>query len=386
MFKGSENMIYLDYSATTPMNDEVLNTYVQISKNYWGNASSLHQFGAKANMLFEKAQEQALQLLNATDHQILFTSGATESSNLAIRGIAKQYKNRGNHIVTTVVEHSSVYETCKELEKEGYRVTYLKVNEQGMIDLEELRKSISKETILVSIMMVNAEVGTLFPIEKIGRIIKEVNPFTFFHSDIVQAFGKVEVDLDRFKIDLASLAAHKIYGPKGVGALVVRNRITLSPILFGGGQQEQNRPGTIDVASIVSMSKAMRLAVQNSSENYAKIKELNRVLYRELEKLSYLRLNSHEPSAIPHVINFSIQGVKAETVVHALAEQGVYISSKSACSSKSAKPSRVLQSIGCDDERASQSLRVSLSHLTKKEEIVSFLEIFKKIMDEVLVN
>ena len=379
-------MIYLDYSATTPINEEVLQTYVQISRKFWGNPSSLHAFGVQANALFEKAKEQALAVLEATTHRIYFTSGATEANNLAIRGICYQYKNRGKHLITSKVEHSSVYEAFKALEVEGFEVTYLDVDEKGMIDVSELEKAVRKDTVLVSLMMVNAEVGTIYPIKEMSEIIKRMNPNTFFHSDIVQAVGKIPVSIDDLGLDLASIAGHKIYGPKGVGALVVKNKVTLHPILFGGDQQDELRPGTIDLASIVSFSKALRLATENVLEHSEKVSTLSDYIYKELKELPYLTFNSDPVYSIPHVINFSIRGVKSETVVHALAHEGIFISSQSACSSKSNKPSRVLQAMGCDDDRASSSLRVSLSHLTTKEDVQTFIKVFKKIMSEVLVK
>jgi cysteine desulfurase len=380
-------MIYLDYCATTPISDEALNSYTIINKEYWANPSSLHQFGSTANTLFKKAGEQVLSILNANHHDIVFTSGATESNNLAIRGIAFQYRNRGNHIITTEVEHNSVYQTCQHLEEQGFRVTYLKVNEQGLIDLNELKQAITKDTILVSMMYVNGEIGTIMPIEEVGKLIKAYNRNCFFHVDIVQAFGKIPVDIKRMKIDLASVSGHKIYGPKGVGVLLKGQKVNLHPISYGGGQQHQVRSGTIDVASAVSFSKAARLMYEGLEAHGKHVKELNDLLYSNLRMYEdVLTFNSSPNTSSPYIVNFSLHNIKAETFVHALANHEIYVSSKSACSSKTSKPSRILQAIGRNDELASHSIRISLSHLTKKEELITFFEIFDQVLKELLVK
>lgn len=386
VIEGVIPMIYLDYSATTPIHEEVLNTFIEINRKFWANPSSLHDFGMQAFALYERAKEQALMMLKASDHRIYFTSGATEANNMAIRGICRQYQNRGRHLITTKVEHSSVYNVFEAMMDEGFEVTFLDVDEKGLLDLATLERSIRKDTILVSVMMVNAEVGTIYPIKEIVQIVKKQNPQTFIHSDIVQAVGKIPVHLDDLGIDLASIAGHKIYGPKGIGALIVRNRVSLPPLLYGGAQQEGIRPGTMDLASIVSLSKAIRLAVEGVKAHGERVKALSDYLYKTLKHLPYLVFNSDPERSIPHVINFSVSGVKAETVVHALAQEGIYISSKTACSSKTNRPSRVLQAMGFDDHRASSSLRVSLSHLVTEDEIRTFVDVFKTTMERVLVK
>jgi cysteine desulfurase len=380
-------MIYLDYCATTPISEEALNSYTVINKEYWGNPSSLHKFGSTANTLFKKAGDQVLSILKAKNHDVIFTSGATESNNIAIRGIAFQYRNRGNHIITTEIEHNSVYQTCQHLEEQGFKITYLKVNDEGLIDLEELKQAITKETILVSMMYVNGEIGSIMPIQEVGKLIKERNKHCFFHVDMVQAFGKVAVDISRMKIDLASISGHKIYGPKGVGVLIKDKKLTLHPISYGGGQQHQVRSGTIDVASAVSFSKAARLIYEGLEEHGKHVKELSDLLYQNLRLYEdVLTLNSNQKTSSHFIVNFSLHNIKAETMVHALAEHDIYVSSKSACSSKTTTPSRILQAIGRNDALASHSIRISLSHLTKKEDLITFFKVFDQVLKELLVK
>jgi cysteine desulfurase len=322
--------------------------------------------------------------MHGSKHQVVFTSGATEANNLAIYGVAHQYKNRGNHIITTMVEHNSVYQTCQSLEQEGFRLTYLAVDEKGYIDLEQLKAAICKETILVSVMQINGEIGTIMPIETIGKLIKSINPNCFFHVDAVQSFGKIPFDMDRMQVDLASVSGHKIYGPKGVGVLIYHQHIRLKALLLGGGQQYQVRSGTIDVPSAVSMSKAMRLMVENLDSHLDHVKKLNRLIYQQLEQYDELVFNSTKESSF-FIINFSLVHIKAETFVHALAAHDIYVSSKSACSSKTTSPSRILQAIGKSDLLASQSIRISLSHLTKEADILRFLKTFDLVLKEVMV-
>lgn len=379
-------MIYLDYCATTPMSADVLKSYQVVNTEYWGNPSSLHEFGGIANRLLDKAKEQVLSVVNGSDHQVIFTSGATESNNIALQGIAHQYKSRGNHIITTKVEHNSVYKTCQQLEEEGFRVTYLNVNSYGMIEWEELIKAITKDTILVSIMHVNGEIGTINPIYEIGQYIKSINKRILFHVDMVQSFGKVDVNLDQMNVDLASVSAHKIFGPKGVGALIYRNKIELHPISYGGGQQYKIRSGTIDVAGAVCLSKAMRLIHETLMSHYEHVSHLNQMIYDHLYQCPELTVNSHRDYSSPYIINFSLKNIKAETFVHAFSKHDIYLSSKSACSSKTNSPSRILKAIGLDDTLASQSIRVSLSYLTTEAEIQTFIQVLDTVIKEVMVK
>lgn len=378
-------MLYLDYCATTPMDPEVLKTYNTVNTEYWGNPSSLHQFGTLANQLFEKARNQCLEVLGAKRHQILFTSGATEANNLALFGIAKMYQNRGRHIITTAIEHSSVYQACEELAKMGFKITYLPVNPMGVINLEDLKAALTKETILVSTMFVNGEVGSIMPIQEISQIIKAYNPNIFYHVDLVQGVGKLPIQIETMGIDFATVSGHKIYGPKGVGALIYPKQTKIQPLVFGGGQQDGLRSGTIDVASIVAFSKALRLICEAQAQNYQYVRKLQAAFYERLRTCDFLTINSHETGS-PYIINFSLHKAKAETIVGALSNYQIYVSSQSACSSKTSKPSRVLKAMGLNDQLATESLRISLSHLTNETDVERFFTILNQVMNEVMVK
>jgi cysteine desulfurase len=372
-------MIYLDYTSTTPVNDEVLQSYIQTNKNYWANPSSLHEFGVLSDNLLNIARKQMCELIDAKEYQVIFTGCATEANNLAIKGICDKHKLRGKHIITTVTEHPSVYHTFELLEKAGYEVTYLKVNNQGIINLTDLQKAIRKDTILVSMMYVNNEIGSINPIAEVGKILKQYHKIAF-HVDIVQAIGKIPVKLNEMNIDMAAISAHKIYGLKGSGALFVREGIELEPQQTGGSQEFNLRAGTVDVPSAVALAKAMRLIITNLESNYHYVKKLNHQLRSVLVKYPQIKINSPSDNVSPFIINCSLRGIKGETFVHAFEKYGIYFSTKSACSSKVMEPSRVLKAIGLDDELAINEIRISLSHLTTQEEI----KLFSKYLAQVI--
>ena len=368
-------MVYLDHSATTKVDDEVMDTYVKASGNFWGNASSLHNFGAIAETVLLKSNRQILDLLNATNHQVVFTGGATESNNLAIKGLAAV--NPNGHMITTKIEHPSVYEVCLELEKAGLRVSYLDVTKSHAEIISELESLITKDTFLVSCMHVNSEMGMILPIAEMGQVLAK-HPRVKFHVDAVQSVGKLPVDIDAMQIDLLSASAHKIHGIKGIGCLIVRHGVNLVPQITGGGQMGGIRSGTVNVAGAAAFAKAMRLVVEGQTESFNKIKALYDHLLKEMRDIDGVQINSTFAEQSPYIVNFCVDGVRGETMVHALAEHEVYISAKSACSSKTSKASYVMLALGFDERTATESLRVSFAHNTTQDEIDRFIQMLKQ--------
>lgn len=365
-------MIYLDNSATTIPEPSVVNSFKQVAERYYANPSSIHSMGAEVERLQEKARTQAANLLQVHPNEIVFTSGGTEGNNLAIKGIAFQYKKRGNHIITTEIEHPSVYEACKSLEDHGFKVTFLPVNEHGVIQLEQLKAAITKDTILVSIMHVNNETGAIQPIQTIGKLLNDY-PKINFHVDAVQSIGKVPLPLKEERIDLCTFSGHKIHGLKGTGLLYVKNNIRLSPLFHGGNQENEVRSGTENVAGNVSFVRALRLLKEREKISMHDMKEQQILLLHRLSEIEGVHVNSTIDGA-PHIINFSIPGLRAETVIHAMYEAGFVISTQSACSSKRNDISRILQAYGLSEEIAKSGLRVSLSYGTTKTEVEQFLQ------------
>lgn len=367
-------MIYLDYSATTKPNEDVLSSFYKASNSYFANANSLHKLGTDANKLIQAASNQIADILKIKPNEIIYTSGASESNNTAIKGIAYAYKNRGKHIITTKFEHSSIYGPLKFLEKyEGFTVDYVDTDENGLVKLDSLENLIRDDTILVSICSVNSEIGIRQPIEEIGKIIKKYSK-CFFHVDMTQSIGKEKISFDN--IDLASCSAHKIYGIKGIGALIKKDNILLEPLIHGGKSTTEFRSGTPQLPLIVSFAKALRLAYDNIDEKVDKVKELNNYLKSMLITFENVYINSNDYS-IPHILNISIIGIKPETFQHALEEHDIYISTQTACSSDKDLSQSVLV-LTKDEERAKSSLRISISHLTTKEEIDEFIKYFKE--------
>ena len=372
-------MIYLDNSATTSVDPEVLTAFTKVNQNFWGNPSSLHAFGARAEQLLIQAEKQTLSLLNAKQHKVIFTSGATESNNLAIRGVCHAYKNRGCHIITTPVEHASVYETAEDLEQEGFRVTFIDVKKSKTEILKQIEEAICEDTILISCMHVNNEMGMIFPIYEIGQLIKKY-PKIKFHVDAVQSVGKIPVDMDKMNIDLLSLSAHKFHGLKGCGALVMNQYLKLVPEITGGHQMYGLRSGTINVAGAVALAKALRLAIEPLNANYNHVKSLYDYTVKELKAMDGVTVNDCYPELTPYIINFAVENIKGETLVHALEEHDLYISAKSACSSKSAQASRILLALGVSEEVALDSVRLSFANTSTLEEATQFINALKLVV------
>ncbi|MFS0673091.1 cysteine desulfurase family protein [Ornithinibacillus sp. 179-J 7C1 HS] len=364
-------MIYLDNSATTKPHPEVLKSFQQVSTNFFANPSSIHQLGGETEKLLLKSKEQAASLLQVEEDEIIFTSGGTEGNNIAIKGIALQHQGRGKHIITTEIEHPSVYEACKSLETLGFQVTYLPVDENGKISVLDVENAIRKDTILISIMHVNNEIGSIQPIEEIGEIAKQY-PKLFFHVDHVQGLGKVPLKLANSGIDLCTMSGHKIHGLKGTGVLYCRKGVRLFPLFHGGEQEFNIRSGTENLAGSVAFVKALRLIKESQSTEAKTLRKLNRYLRQELMKMDEVVVNTAEQAA-PHIMNFSIPGLKPEVMIHTLGKQGIFISTKSACSSKDLDESRIIKACGYSEERAKSALRVSLSYNNTVEEIKIFI-------------
>lgn len=365
-------MVYLDYSATTPVDDRVLDTFNKVSLEFIGNPNSLHTLGVKSRELIDSSTELIKKVLNLKSSEVIYTSGSTEANNLAIKGICDKYKNRGKHIITTPFEHSSVYGPLNYLSDNGYEVDFVNIDVNGQIDLEDLKNKLREDTILVSVVAVNSEIGILQPIEKIAEILKDY-PKCFFHVDATQAIGKIRINLD--DIDLVSFSAHKFFGIKGIGALIKNNRVNLEAQIHGGKSTTNYRSGTPAVALIASLAKALRLIYTNIDKDYEYVLELNKYLQNQLNKYSEVKINSNLYS-IPHILNFSVIGVKPETMLHALEEDEVYISTQSACATGNS--SKAVLALTNDEKKANSSLRISISKLTTKEEIDKFIEVFDK--------
>ncbi len=360
-------MIYLDYSATTPVNKEVLDTFNKASIDFVGNANSLHKLGFNAYNLIENASMQIKSILNIKDAEIIYTSSSSEANNLAIKGLALKYQNRGKHIISTLYEHSSVNETLLYLKKLGFTIDYVQSKVNGLIDLDNLKSLIRKDTILVIVNAINSEIGIRQNIEEIGSLLKNYNCFYFV--DLTQAIGKIKVDLTN--VDLASFSAHKFYGLKGIGCLIKKNNIELIPLIHGGKSTTIYRSGTPAHPLIASLSKALRLSYENFNEKYNYVVELNNYLKEKLKKYDFIKINSND-DCIPHILNISVKGIKAETLMHALEKDDIFISTKSACSDIDSM-SESVYALTNDKDLAKSSIRISLSYLTTKQEIDTFV-------------
>lgn len=364
-------MIYLDYAATTPVDPRVLSTFNKVCLEYPGNSNSLHKLGMKSKELESYATTKISELLKLKNMDIIYTSGASESNNHVIKGIANKYQNRGKHIISTYLEHSSILSTLNYLSKQGFIIDYVKIKDDGLVDLDHLKQLLTNDTILVSICAVDSELGIQQPIEEIAKIIKEY-PKCFFHSDCTQALGKINIDFNN--IDLASCSAHKIYGMKGIGLLIKKKNIMLDNLIHGGNSTTIYRSGTPALPLIVSTMKAIDLIVPNIKENYIYIGKLKNKILNHLEQYPNIKINS-TINSIPTTINISINNIKPETFIHALDEYDIYISTKSACSNTNTMSDSVY-AVTKDREKAMHSLRITLSHLTKEEEVDEFLKIF----------
>ncbi len=371
--------IYFDNAATTKLDDEVLKEMLPYLKDNYGNPSSIYKLGREARKAIEDSREKIAKVLNCKANEIYFTAGGSESDNTAIKGIAKANKKRGNHIITSKIEHPAVLETCKQLEKEGFEITYISVDEKGIVDLEELKKSIKPTTILITIMFANNEIGIIQPIEEIGKIAKGNN--IYFHTDSVQAVGSIKIDVQKLNIDSLSLSGHKFYGPKGVGALYVKTGVPFEKFISGGHQERNKRAGTENVAGIVGIGKAIELAYENLDEYNKKIKELRDYYVKQVEeKIPYIKINGDMEKRLPGNSNISFRFIEGEGLLLNLDLKGICASSGSACTSGSLDPSHVLLAIGLPHEIAHGSLRVSIGKYNTKEEIDYLIENLMEIV------
>lgn len=376
--------IYLDYNATTPVDSRVLEAMIPFMKDEFGNPSSIHSFGRRGKAALDDSREQVAELLGARPNEIVFTGGGSESNNFAIKGIAFDLSNKGNHLITTRVEHASVLETFRFLELQGFRVTYLGVDGYGLIDLEELKGAITDSTILVSVMFANNETGVVMPIGEIAEIVKEKG--IIFHTDAIQAVGKIDINLKNLPIDLLSLSGHKVYGPKGVGALFMRDGIKLSVLIHGGGQEMGKRSGTENVPGIAGLGKACEIVREDTGYRIQNtgIKELRDELYNEiLKRISGVKLNGHSEKRLSNTLNLSFDKVEGESLVMNLDLEGIAVSTGSACSEGNVESSHVLLAMGLSKELAISSLRFSLGRFTEKEDIDWVIEVLPGIVERI---
>lgn len=369
-------MIYFDNAATTKIYDDALTSYVQVSQKFFGNPSSLHQLGVDAYQVLTKARAQVASLLSVLPEEIFFTSGGTESNNWAIKGTALEKSVFGKHIITTKIEHPSVLQTCKQLERFGFEVTYLDVNSKGIVSVDQLKENLRKDTILVSVMAVNNEVGAVQPIAEIAQVL-EAYPSIHFHVDAVQAVERASQLLAIGRIDLLSLSAHKFHGPRGVGIMYKKFGRKIQALLTGGGQEKGERSTTENLPGIVATTKALRMALEENSVTG----DLRSKLWKELATKPEIRIFSPEDGA-SHVLCFAIKGVRGEVVVHAFENHGIYISTTSACSSKKADSSSTLYAMNVPTEWATGAVRVSFSNDNTKEEVEQFINVLHQLMKQ----
>lgn len=366
-------MIYLDYSATTPLSLEVQDTINKVTREFIGNANSLNSLGQKSSELMKSATEQIAKIFLCDEKEITYTSGATESNNLALIGTCLANKKKGKHIIVSKLEHPSIYAICDYLKTWGFEISYVKNNEDGLIDFEDLKKLIKPSTILVSIVAVNSELGIRQPLKMIRQIIKKANPKTYFHSDMTQALGKVNISLK--DVDMASMSIHKIYGPKGIGIFYKAHNVKVNPLLYGSGKSNFLHPGTPALPLIVGASKAIRLATEDLDRKYSYIEKLNNKLINFFNEFEGITVNNTEYS-IPNMLNISLLNIKPETFIHAMDEHEIYLSTTTACSSGDSSSS--VMALYNDEKRASHTIRISLSSLTTIDEVNKFIEIFKE--------
>ena len=362
-------MVYLDYSATTPVDKDVLESFNTVIKDYYGNPNSLHSLGVKSRELLTSARKQICDILKINDNELIFTSGATESNNMALIGVCLSRKRFGNHIIVSKLEHPSIYGICSYLESIGFEISYVGVDSDGVVDLENLKKLVTDKTILVSICGVNSETGVRQPLRTIKQVVKKENKDCYIHSDLTQGLGKIKINLD--DVDLASFSSHKIYAPRGLGILYKKDGINVKPILYGA--ESGFNIGTPPLALIVSYAKALRLAYSNTNEKEEIINECVNVLESGLKKYDRVKLNRSKYT-INQIYSISLMDIRSETFIHAMERHNIFISSNTACSS--AKPSSSVMAIYNDKVRASTTIRISISHLTTVKEIETFLDVF----------
>jgi len=372
--------IYMDYAATTPVKKEILDEMIPFFLEEYGNPSSIHNYGRSAKKYVDTARGKVAKLIGASSNEIYFTAGGTESDNWALKSIAYDFKSKGNHIITTKIEHHAILHTCQDLEKNGFDVTYLNVDEYGLINIDDLKNAITKDTIMISIMYINNEIGTMQPIKEIGEIAKENK--IIFHTDAVQAVGNVHIDVNDLNIDMLSMSAHKIYGPKGIGALYVRKGLKVSSFIHGGAQENKKRAGTENVPGIVGLGKAAELAYENLDKHIEKLTFLREKLKDGiLDSIPYVVYNGHPIKRHPGNVNLCFKFVEGEAMLLSLDILGIAGSSGSACTSGSLDPSHVLMAIGLSHEYTNGSLRLSVGDFTTEEDIDYVLEKMPAIID-----
>ena len=363
-------MVYLDYSATTPVREEVLDTYTRVCREFVGNPNSLHSLGVKAKELIDASSEQIADILGVKPCEIIYTSGASEANNTAIKGVCLKYQNRGKHIITTELEHSSVIAPLNYLTTLGYEIDFVSLDENGLVDLDDLKEKLREDTILVSIASVNSEVGVKQDLKAISEIVHN-NGRTLFHSDVTQSVGKEKIDFSC--LDLASLSCQKFYGMKGIGALIKKEKLVIEPLIHGGKSTTVFRSGTPATPLIASFAKALRLAYEDYDIKYQQVKKLKKYLIDKIKDFD-ITINSND-YCLPHMVNISLHGIKSEVMLHALEEKEIFISTQTACSV--GNYSKAVFAITHDKDLASSSLRISLSYLTTKEELDIFVEVFE---------
>ncbi len=375
--------IFLDHASTTKVDEEVIQAMLPYFSQYFGNPSSIHAFGREAREAIDTARARVSDIIGARDDEIIFTAGGTESDNLAIKGLAYANKEKrtlkGPHIITSTIEHPGVLEVCRHLEEQGFQVKYLPVDNQGLIDLETLRSSISKNTFLFSFMFANNEIGTIEPIEEIGKIAQD-HEITF-HTDAVQAVTKIPIDVKKQQIDMLAISSHKIYGPKGIGALYIRNGIKIQPIIHGGGHEKGMRSSTLNTPGIVGLGKACELAKKRMTTDNTRMKTLRDNLIKNVLQIEESYLNGHPEKRLVNNAHFRFTGIEGESLLLGLDEEGIATSTGSACSSKKLQASHVLLAIGLDPVQAHGSLRISLGRENTKEEIAQISKVLPQIVE-----
>ena len=367
-------MIYLDYSATTPVNEEVIDTYSKVCREFIGNPNSLHSLGVKAKKLIDASTEQIAKILGVKTNEIIYTSGSSESNNTAIKGVCLMYANRGHHIITTELEHSSVIAPIQYLQKQGFDVDFVKLDDNGMVDLDDLEHLITDETILVSIASVNSEVGVKQDLKAISKVIRKHSK-VIFHSDVTQSIGKDKIDFSL--LDLASISCQKFYGMKGIGALIKRENLMIEPLIHGGKSTTVFRSGTPATPLIASFAKALRLAYEDFDLKYQHVVEMKKYLLEKIKDYP-ISINSND-SCLPHMVNISLKNIKSEVMLHALEEEDIFVSTQTACST--GNYSKAVYALTHDKDKSTSSMRISLSYLTTKEEIDRFAEVFKEKLE-----
>ncbi|MEK4084846.1 cysteine desulfurase family protein [Psychrobacillus sp. FSL K6-1415] len=372
-------MIYFDNSATTKVHPEVLNTFVTVNEKFWANPASIHTFGHQTNELLQSAREQIAAILKTSSEKVYFTSGGTESNNLAIFGLAQKYKQRGKHVLISEIEHPSIIEAAKKLNELGFEVEWIPVDSEGIILLESVKKSIRNDTVLVSVMHVNNETGAIQPIEELSNIVRKKSR-ALIHMDAVQSFGKIPVNFMDLDVDSITISSHKIHGLKGSGLLALKKIIEIEPILYGGGQESGIRSGTTSVPLAVSTAKAMRLAMENLGSKAVKLQSLSDDLIEFLQSFSFIKVISPTKKA-PHIISFSVKKMKGEVLINALQQQDVIVSTSSACSSRQTKTSHVLKAMHISDDYIKGVLRISLSTISTQQEVDQYKNVFKHVMN-----